>query len=1088
MKTNTTFYYRHTYKDGCRYPGSRPFSDTELDRRLFFGREEEVQHLFYYILVENIFVLFAKSGMGKSSLINAGLMEPLRQKDFIPLAIRFNNPGMSPINTIYAGVVEAINQRNENVDPRNRIDYEPGETDTLWQFFKTAAFWTSQDKPLTPVLIFDQFEEFFTMHSPENRETFIIQLADLVRGRIPKSLWDTYKSTEKSRFPYSEKAPNVRVVISIREDYLAYLEEMSHDIPNILKNRFRLLPLTSQKAKDAIIKPVSLAKDEYIQSRGFSYAPETVEEMLNFLCERRERGKVIKTDDVEPFQLQLLCQHIEEEINAKLKKNEVENGYIVKKRDLDGKQGMKRVLQGFYENRIWNMGSMWKRIKVHRLCEKGLIENERRLSLEEEHIKRKYKVTGNLLSRLVDNRLLRSESRVGSFYYELSHDTLVQPILTSRRDRKTKRKRIFMLIVTFIIIPWIIVWSKQQNINKEIDSLFYEASNLYGMEKYEQAIEKYYSILDRDSGCKAPYMQIFNLYQKLGDYNKAIEIYENANENQIEDWRLHYRAGRLYAGYSGYEPNLSKAVQCYQRALQIDYSHRGIPHIALGDIYRETGKVKNAEIQYNRALVYDKGNFNAYKGLILIYLHGDRFDKLSEVIGKAGNAGVDIENFLKDKDIGLKIRKKGKRKEFETLFQKEFRTNRQRASYYERCGDDLSFWKKYDQAAKNYLTALKLDDKRKNIYVKLARVYIRQKKPDKAVTLYRKAVMANPDHADIYRGMVWEMKKRSMVDQLLPLYRIASEVKLNEPFYYEELGDYFNDLDTYDGANKNYRKALTLDPENANLYKKLAVVCVRQKKPDEALEVYLQAINVNKSYARIYEDIAWEMKREKMEEALERLYQNAAAIPLPDVQYFEKLGNDFAELKSYERASENYKKAIQIDNNYANAYTSLGILLEGLGKYSDASENFIKALRLDPDNTDASSHLAQVKLIRGNNDEAFNLANEMFEKKSLSKGCKMAMKFIAFSSLFFKNEKADAKVELEKLKDLLSADAETTVEEEQRPGWNYDIFKRSIKESKRKKSEQNLLLDLIGILESPISEKPDRINNFNKAYDNVFKE
>ena len=71
-----------------------------------------------------------------------------------------------------------------------------------------------------------------------------------------------------------------------------------------------------------------------------------------------------------------------------------------------------------------------------RLCEEYLISPEgRRLSLEENEIRRQLNLPRETLGRLVASRLLRSESRSESTYYELSHDALVEPILASRRTK-----------------------------------------------------------------------------------------------------------------------------------------------------------------------------------------------------------------------------------------------------------------------------------------------------------------------------------------------------------------------------------------------------------------------------------------------------------------------------------------------------------------------------------------------------------------------------------------------------------------------------------------------------------------------------
>jgi Novel STAND NTPase 1 len=43
-----------------RYPGVQPFRANQ--RHLFFGREEDIENLYDFILLEKLVVLFGKSG------------------------------------------------------------------------------------------------------------------------------------------------------------------------------------------------------------------------------------------------------------------------------------------------------------------------------------------------------------------------------------------------------------------------------------------------------------------------------------------------------------------------------------------------------------------------------------------------------------------------------------------------------------------------------------------------------------------------------------------------------------------------------------------------------------------------------------------------------------------------------------------------------------------------------------------------------------------------------------------------------------------------------------------------------------------
>src|SRR5262245_8399185 len=73
-----------------RYPGAQPFSDDALSRKIFFGREREVIALSDQILANRMVVVYARSGLGKTSLLNAGVAQRLRDEGYMPLIVRVN--------------------------------------------------------------------------------------------------------------------------------------------------------------------------------------------------------------------------------------------------------------------------------------------------------------------------------------------------------------------------------------------------------------------------------------------------------------------------------------------------------------------------------------------------------------------------------------------------------------------------------------------------------------------------------------------------------------------------------------------------------------------------------------------------------------------------------------------------------------------------------------------------------------------------------------------------------------------------------------------------------------------------------------
>src|SRR4051794_6648055 len=88
----------------ARYPGAQPFVDDDLSRRVFFGREEASRTLAHQILASRLVVVYAKSGLGKTSLLNAGIAQRLRDEASLPLFVRVNDTEHGPVSSVLDGV------------------------------------------------------------------------------------------------------------------------------------------------------------------------------------------------------------------------------------------------------------------------------------------------------------------------------------------------------------------------------------------------------------------------------------------------------------------------------------------------------------------------------------------------------------------------------------------------------------------------------------------------------------------------------------------------------------------------------------------------------------------------------------------------------------------------------------------------------------------------------------------------------------------------------------------------------------------------------------------------------------------------
>ena len=420
-----------------RYPGYVSFGDSDLDRLLFRGRSAESQQVLHSILSEDLFLLYAASGIGKTSLLNAGVMQGLRERGYWPVSVRLNVPMANPTPSIHAQIVEA-GRNDDSVEVAISPDAPEWFNSTLWTLLASLEVWRGDDL-LQLVLLFDQFEELFTLDwDPRTRAAFIKDLGSVMRGARaagPDAISERPRSDAKPAVPLLW--PQAKILLVIREDSLGELEDLSWDIPQILDNRFRLRPLRRQAAEEALIGPAQL-QDARLGSSRFTYDPAAIKYIIGFLETRTGPGRPGDGPFVDPSQLQIISQHIERVILPAELAREI-GEVCIGRPSLEGEKGLDYILTAFYRRTLESFPAR-QQLSIRRLCEKGLITPwRRRRSVDSRELAEQFKVSPKTLDALVDKRLLRAEPRVGSQYYELAHDTLIDPVL-SERDRRERRR------------------------------------------------------------------------------------------------------------------------------------------------------------------------------------------------------------------------------------------------------------------------------------------------------------------------------------------------------------------------------------------------------------------------------------------------------------------------------------------------------------------------------------------------------------------------------------------------------------------------------------------------------------------------
>ena len=128
--------------------------------------------------------------------------------------------------------------------------------ESLWELSapRRLEFWSGQNQLLTPLFVLDQFEEVFTLgaENPGAIARLRIDLADLIENRLPATLADRAEGNEPPATASRSTASDTGSLLSFREDFLAAVEGWKRDLPSILRNRLRLLPMSGEQAFEAV--------------------------------------------------------------------------------------------------------------------------------------------------------------------------------------------------------------------------------------------------------------------------------------------------------------------------------------------------------------------------------------------------------------------------------------------------------------------------------------------------------------------------------------------------------------------------------------------------------------------------------------------------------------------------------------------------------------------------------------------------------------------------------------------------------------------------------------------------------------------
>lgn len=333
-------------------------------------------------------------------------------------------------------------------------------------------------------------------------------------------------------------------------------------------------------------------------------------------------------------------------------------------------------------------------------------------------------------------------------------------------------------------------------------------------------------------------------YAQIQDFYNSARALEEAARLRPDHFMTQYHLASAYLMQYLLSQDidaLRKAIQPYKKTIALG-AREELALLGLGFVYSALGEWRTAEKYYLRAIEIGNDPSSAYQNLARMYLDmGDQQPSKRE------------QYYLKAAEA----------------FKKLIKYSSHKSDVYNFLGHTLFSIVHLDEAVKAYKKAIEIDDQNLLALANLATVYLDKKQYNEAKAVLEKTIRIKPQTVRAYivgkLGRPAEDAKRFRSDAYVN-YGVAFMELCQERVGAEgnEAACAQNDQWIRE-AESSLKKAIEIDPQNANAYFDLAVLYFKQNKPEEAKAAIRQALAVNPDDEKIKAHV-----RSLMEEQLKQ--------------------------------------------------------------------------------------------------------------------------------------------------------------------------------------------------------------------------
>ena len=282
------------------------------------------------------------------------------------------------------------------------------------------------------------------------------------------------------------------------------------------------------------------------------------------------------------------------------------------------------------------------------------------------------------------------------------------------------------------------------------------------------------------------------------------------------------------------------------------------------------------------------------------------------------------------------------------------------------------------EAEKLYKSILKSSSNNFEVIHLLGIIKIQLKQFEEAIVWLNKAILINNNHS-IFNNLGVCYKELKKYPEALNNFKNAIKIKPNYAEVYNNIGIVYKSIENFTEAIFNYKQAIQLKPDYAEAYNNLGIIYLDKEEYDEAKNLFEKAIQLKPDYAEAYNNLGIiYLDKEEYDEA-KNLFEKAIQLKPDNPKAICNLSLVFIRLKDFKKAKLNIDKSIKLKKEFQNNYIALGIYYHAIEDLENAEINFKKAIEIKGKEV---SHILAILYFETNRlQKSLDIINKLIELK-----------------------------------------------------------------------------------------------------------